>query len=124
MNTKDKDYKAYRSAKEQYEQCYDDCFERTSGPRWRRSFLHSTELGDARYALNNPKFHKFSYHNWLRSGIGPYAKIRNKRDRRHNRQAVKVNVERYLYDQFGELYVWDLVEYRYQHRHSARWDAW
>jgi len=59
------------------------------------------------------KYYKFQY-TWMNS-VGEYATIRNRKDRSYNKSALTRNLK---YQDF------DRYEYRYNHKHSAKWDAW
>jgi hypothetical protein len=79
-------------------------------------YVHDNELAKEEAELRklmDDKFFKFYYGH--RGGVKPYAVIRNRSDRAYNKSSLRTNLK---YDSF------DKKEYRYNHRHSGKYDAW
>ena len=86
-------------------------------PHWvTMYYVHDNELakeeGELKRTMEN-KFYKFYYGS--RGGVKSYAIIRNRKDRAYNKATLKTNLK---FDSF------DKKEYRYNHKSSAKWDAW
>jgi hypothetical protein len=79
--------------------------------------------------------------NWYNGGMKPYAKMRNRSDRKYNKQTLQHNMGliepalRYdhstgeVYEDTEDWHSWEGgdvqgKEFRYHHRHSAKWDRW
>ena len=87
-------------------------------PRWITHYKEhdsvlEIQINEKRDYLNSKKF--WNVHNWRGYSCAPksFREAYTRSDRRHSKQTVKKNIIK------GDEY-----EYRYGHRHSARWDYW
>jgi hypothetical protein len=84
---------------------------------------------------------EFEAFKWMNGGMKPYAKMRNRSDRKHNKQTLQHNLgliepaKRFnhstgeVYEDSEDWHGWDMgdvqgKEFRYHHKHSAKWDRW
>ena len=122
MNTKDKHYKEWLIL-----------IKKSREIEWSGNYETTQEEADIDKLLAHPKFIKFG---WYQQGpnrkfIRPY----HKSDRQHNKQALKKNMttigcdydeDPHSADWFGFEGGWEseYIEYRYHHKHSAKWNWW
>ena len=98
----------------------------------------SKEEADIEKVLDNPKFRKFN--RWYSNPPKWYVNIFNRSDRKHNKQALKLNVkmmrdgtEEHPMDEdinwegddnFGDYWESERINYRFSHRNCAKWYYW